>query len=398
MKNLRSAFNRVILFTVVALAITIFALVGCVSYRPTPARYKKEEAPERIISVAVMKNVRSVTLSSASLAIVKEGQRISLVSPSSLTLEDGFVRIGGQSYKMPVHIQGSPIITVDGKEYYGDLLIRRSLIINEIPLEEYLKGVLSQEVSDSWPLEALKAQAVVSRTYAIRRMVDNRDKEYDIEDTEMHQKFEYSDAHENINEAVAETRGIIILYNREPIEAFFHACSGGITESAGAVFSHDLPYLRSIPDPYCRDIDRFYWEYEVREEQIRLFLKDKLDESCRDLPLRDIKIKKKTGSGRASEFVLLFQNGKSCVLRGNMVRLALDPKQLKSLLIQRIQKKKVDGDLVFVFSGKGYGHGVGMSQWGAKVMAEHGFHYREILSYYYHGTRVGDVDSIAEPY
>jgi stage II sporulation protein D len=222
-------------------------------------------------------------------------------------------------------------------------------------------------------------------------MTANKDKEYDIENTEMHQVFEYREDNNNINRAVAETRGIIILYNREPVEAFFHACSGGITENSGDVFLRDLPYLRSIPDPYCRDIDRFSWTFEESAEQVRQSLKDILDEKFSDLPLQDVKIKKRTGSGRVSEFVLRFERGETAIVKGNKFRLALDPKQLKSLLIKRIQKKNVDGNLVFVFSGKGYGHGVGMSQWGAKVMAENGFRYRDILSYYYRGTRLGNV-------
>ena len=386
---MRLAFKTSIVLVMQVLL--VLALLGCVSSRPPRDRSKKEDIREKYISVAVEKNINTVVLSSDSLRIMSEDQNNSLISPSRLTLSDGVVKVDGKSYKLPVRIQGSHIITANGKQYHGDLLIHDGTMINVLPLEEYLKGVLSQEVSESWPLEALKAQAIVSRTYALRRIESNKDKEYDIEDTEMHQKFEYSEDNENINKAVTETKGIIILYNKEPIEAFFHACSGGITESAGDVFLRDLPYLHSVPDPYCRDIDRFSWTFEVSAEQIKQSLKDLLSEEYRDLQLKDVKIKNRTGSGRVREFVLRFEKGEPVTVKGNKLRLALDSKQLKSLLIQRIKKKNVDGDLVFMFSGKGYGHGVGMSQWGAKVMAEQGFKYRDILSYYYRRTRLGTM-------
>ena len=91
--------------------------------------------------------------------------------------------------------------------------------------------------------------------------------------------------------------------------------------------------------------------------------------------------------------MLYFDNGKRVIVKGNRFRLLLDSTKFKSLLIRRIEKKRGDNGLLFIFSGTGYGHGVGMSQWGAKIMADHGFRYDDILAYYYRGTRIGTLDA-----
>lgn len=368
-------------------------IAGCAGPRVVSRRVRVEE--ERLlIRVAVGRSTGSLDLSSDRLELVHEGAAEQLSSPLSLILGDGIVTAGGRSYRTPVRVRSSGTITVNGKEYYGDLLIEDNELINVLPLDEYLKGVLSQEVSESWPMEALKAQAVVSRTYAVRRIEGNRDSPYHVKDTQMHQKFEYTARNENINSAVETTRGQILLYRGEPIEALFHSCSGGITESAGNVFQQDLPYLRSAPDPYCRNIDMFTWTYEADGGSIVEALQGIIKDEVTSRKLLDIRIHRKTGSGRTAEFVLYFEGGQKATVKGNSFRLALDPRGLKSLLIRRIEKKRGTDGFIFVFSGTGYGHGVGMSQWGAKIMAEHGFRYNKILAFYYRGTRLGTLDSI----
>jgi stage II sporulation protein D len=377
----------VLLHCLVLLAI----ITACAGPGVALKKGKGRVAEEKVfIRVAVRRETGTLNLSSDRLELLYNGTLEPLPSAVSLVVANGNVTAEGRSYRTPVRIRSNGTISVNGKEFYGDLLIEDGLLINSLPLEEYLKGVLSQEVSESWPMEALKAQAVVSRTYAVRRMVKKKDDPYDVEDTQMHQKFEYTNQNENINRAVEVTRGEILLYRGEPIEAFFHSCSGGITESAGSVFQQDLPYLRSIPDPYCRNIEQFSWTYEADAKSIKSALKGILEEEYTDpaLDLRDVRIHRKTGSGRTAEFELYFEGGKPAVIQGNRFRLALDPKGLKSLLIRRIEKRRGEDGFIFIFSGTGYGHGVGMSQWGAKIMAEHGFRYENILAFYYRGTKL----------
>ncbi|MBA7556097.1 Amidase enhancer [subsurface metagenome] len=113
--------------------------------------------------------------------------------------------------------------------------------------------------------------------------------------------------------------------------------------------------------------------------------------------MKNIKIYKKTGSGRVKEFILIFEGNEKQILKGNTFRLALDPKVFRSLLIQGIKKKRINDEYIYTFSGKGYGHGVGLSQWGVKGMAEQGFAYERIVAYYYRGTQLGNYDMVSLP-
>ena len=390
---------------ILCLPVLLLLLAGCAGPRSVSrSGARRAEEQKLLIRVAVGEAAGVLNLASDRLELVRSSGNEVLPASVELVAGEEGVTIGGSPYSTPLHIRSGTTITVNGKEYYGDLLIEDGLLINILPLDEYLKGVLSQEVSESWPLEALKAQAVVSRTFAIKRMSGQmsgqKDGLYHVKDTLMHQKFEYSAHNENISRAVETTSGEILLFRGEPIEAFFHSCSGGVTERAGSVFQQDLPYLKSVPDPYCRNNDQFDWRFEASAESIVKALQSSLGEEdppnsdAPDRLLRDIRIYRRTGSGRAGEFELYLDGGKKVTVKGNRFRLALDSTKLKSLLIRRIEKRRGDDGLVFVFSGTGYGHGVGMSQWGAKIMADHGFRYDDILAFYYRGTKLGVFEGI----
>lgn len=376
-------------------------LAGCAGYHPV-TRSSSEKIPREtiFIRVAVDRGVHTILLSSEGLEMSSGTDTIQLVSEVAVTIAGREVTVDGRKYVSPLYFKSDLTITVNGKECYGDLRIENGVLVNVIPIEVYLKGVLSREVSESWPIEALKAQAVVSRTYALRRMADRRDAPYHLEDTTRHQVYEYSVQNENINLAVEATRGEILLYKDGLIEAFFHSSSGGITESAGSVFQHDLPYLRSMPDPYSRDVDSFVWTFALEQTAMIDALRPLIDSECNTQgvyrALSEIRIYGKTGSGRVREFALHFKGGRPCLVKGNSFRLAVGPREMKSLLIRRIEKKKDGGRTAFVFTGTGYGHGVGMSQWGAKQMAERGFHYDDILSFYYRGAKLGTTEDVRE--
>lgn len=305
-----------------------------------------------------------------------------------IEVNDGYIIVNGMTYTTPVYFQSPQKMRINGKEYFGSILVQDRFIINILPVEEYLKGVLSSEVAESWPAEALKAQAVVSRTFAYRKILNNKDTLYDVDDTTMYQKFDYNESNSRINSAVLDTEGIIILYQNEPIEAFFHSNSGGVTENCRDIFQKDLPYLRSIPDPYSSKNEDTLWTFSITEKEIKNALNGIIKHEYESLTLRDIRIYKKTGSRRAGEFLLIFERNQKQIIKGNTFRLAVGPKFLKSLLIHNIQRARGKGGYIFTFSGRGYGHGVGLSQFGAKKMAEQGFSYRDIVAYYYRGTRI----------
>lgn len=378
------------------LSMILFFLYGCTGLAPgISEREGKPRIQPITIRVAVEKNRQRFDVASRNGLLMTGGEQVKLPASATLLTKEGYLTFNGRHYALPVSVTGSHTIQMNGKQYIGELIVHEGLVVNVLPLEEYLKGVLSQEMSEAWPIEALKAQAVISRTYAFKKMLENRSSLYDIERTEVHQKFEYEDHNERINTAIANTRGIILVYQGQPIEAFFHSCSGGRTENCRDVFQRDLPYLRSIPDPYCLKNERSFWSYSVESERMKELLHEMLDEDHRSLSLYDVRMYGKTGSGRVKEFKLVFGNGRSQIIRGNAFRLALDPKAFKSLLIHSIERERTAGGWKFRFSGRGYGHGVGLSQWGAKGMAEQGFTYREILSFYYRRTSLGTYRSLS---
>jgi len=369
----------------------LLLLIGCVSrtYR-VPDRPEKAEPEPVTILVVIGKSIEEINLQSDNAVLLNAGKSTKLPTRSVIEVNDGYIIVNGKHYTTPVYFQSPNKMRINGKEYFGSILVQDRFIINILPVEEYLKGVLSSEVAENWPVEALKAQAVVSRTFAYRKILNKKDTLYDVDDTTMYQKFDYSEINSRINSAILDTNGIIILYQNEPIEAFFHSNSGGVTENCRDIFQKDLPYLRSIPDPYSSKNQDTFWTFSMTGKEIKAALKGIIMQEYESLVLRDIRICKKTGSRRAGEFLLIFERNQRQVIKGNTFRLAVDPKSLKSLLIHNIHRARAKGGYTFTFSGRGYGHGVGLSQFGAKRMAEQGFSYRDIIAYYFRGTRLGN--------
>jgi stage II sporulation protein D len=322
--------------------------------------------------------------------------------PAELVISPEGVHTPRGPVPLPALIRCTEPLVIGSARYHGTLLVTPEHLINLLPLELYVAGVVAAEVSPDWPLEALKAQAVVSRTFAYRKMLAAREQPYDVRDTVMDQRFLLSDPHPAVERAVRGTRDQLILYRNRPIEAFFHSCSGGRTERSGSVFQADLPYLQSVPDPFCTD-ERSAWSATFDLARV-----DRAVASCLETPgdpaswtegsgtpgegrsvLQEIRMGRRTSSGRVGEFVLLFSGGKQATVPGNRFRLAVGPREMKSLLITRMSHERRDGRVLVTFQGRGYGHGVGMSQWGAYHMAVRGYDYRRIIAHYYRGVRIG---------
>lgn len=248
------------------------------------------------------------------------------------------------------------------------------LKVEEIPLEQYVLGVLSGEVHADWPVEALKAQAVASRTYALYRKERPKGSEggqmYDVESTVQAQVFDKRRKYPpNFENAVEETQGETLRYEGKVIPAFFHSTCGGIGERADAVWAEEFPPpLNQIhEDPYCKDSPRYRWSYETDPQELR----------------GEIQVLERSETGRV-DLLLLTSEGEDQELTGNQLREKVGYDKIKSTLFD------VDTTGVRpVFTGLGAGHGVGLCQWGAKGMAEQGYGYREILGFYYPGAEIG---------
>jgi stage II sporulation protein D len=380
-------------FYTVCGAVAVMAIASCGSAPPPRERARSESGRpiEEYIRIAIMEYEHTVHISIRGGTLSSGKQTLTMDSPKTLTVYDDSLVVEENKLQLPVTIESPSPLHINDRPVYGHLIIEDGYIINQLPIDVYVTGVLNGEVPSSWPLEVLKAQAVISRTYAQLRIMQYDDKLFHAGSSELFQKYEYTQNSDAIERAVRDTMNEILLYQDQPIEAFFHACSGGRTENSRDVFQKDLPYLRSIPDPYCAKNERFFWTYTVPADHIAesLYEYGLTDDYVKNI--RDIRIHDRTGSGRVASFSVQPEGHERLIIPGNSMRLAIDAKSFKSLLITRISRHMSGGKTEFTFEGRGYGHGVGMSQWGAKEMADQGFTYRDILHYYYRGTRVGTV-------
>lgn len=258
-------------------------------------------------------------------------------------------------------------------------------IIETVPFEEYIVGVLAGEMPSNFEEEALKAQAVAARTYVMKKLNNNFNKDYDVVDTVENQVYisdeelrktwqdQYQERINKFRKAVVETKGEYLTYNGEVIEALFFSTSVGKTENSEEIFSKKLPYLRSVDSSWDAEVSPVFndsFEFSLQEFYERLNIKynDKIS----------FKIIKTTSTGRIKTVKI---NG--IEFSGSSIFDLLD---LRSTFFDINQV----GNNVIV-NTKGYGHGVGMSQYGAQAMAKKGYNYKDILSYYYQGTKLQKI-------
>lgn len=268
-------------------------------------------------------------------------------------------------YRSILEITGSDI-SINGIVYRGGFrIINRNnsmLVINIVPLEEYLYGVVPSEMPYYWHQEALKTQAVLARTYTLNRIKSGVGKDYDLENTENSQVYKGKSAeYSSTTDAVNSTKGEVIYYENVIANVYFHSTCGGHTESPKNVWSvKSPPYLNGVECQYCKDSPWAEWERRIKREQWDEFIKD----SNIELEINS--------SGRLSRL-----NG----IEGTKIRSIF---KLPSTFIVGIEVRENE----VIVKGKGYGHGVGVCQWGTKKMAEVGFSYRDIISYYLPGVTV----------
>jgi stage II sporulation protein D len=280
-------------------------------------------------------------------------------------------------------------VRFNGREYAGRLDLMRSgegtlAVVNDLPLEEYLVGVLRAESSERWPLEALRAQAVASRTYAAYHRRLNAAKPYHVVASTAHQQFAGRVPEGSpIWAAVQETTGQVLRWEGELFPAFYHTNSGGYTDDPRQIFgTRNMPGLRPVVCPLAAGTPHFAWTLDLRLGDLAEMLRrGQVGVGA----VRSIEVTERTASLRATVVTVRGTAGTQR-LRGNDFRRIIGYDTLKSTLFA----VAVDGT-VARFSGRGYGHGIGMCQWGAKGMAEHGASADRILAFYYPGATLGTL-------
>jgi len=256
-------------------------------------------------------------------------------------------------------------------------------IINYISVEEYLYGVVPMEMPDSWEIQALMAQAIAARTYALYIKEKSSDRDFDVETTTSFQVYGGYDSEKvKTNHAVKTTRGKVLSYHGKLIVAYFHSNSGGHTEDSRNVWGADLPYLRGVPDFFSENIPNDNWECFIKYKDV----KKKLNKLGFEIgSIKKIKSELTSKSGRTTMVTLASGKEKSQIT-GNNFRIKVGADVLRSTLFKAVPRK--NGVL---FKGKGFGHGVGLSQWGAYKMAQAGYTYKEILMHYYQGVSIVNI-------
>ena len=254
--------------------------------------------------------------------------------------------------------------------------------VARVSLEPYVERAVAGEVWASWPAEALKAQAVVARTYALHQRRRNAAQGHDVESNVLSQRFARGPVARRIRDAARATRGQYLSYSNAPILAAFHSSAGGRTASALEVWGEDLPYLRPVESPDDAAPD-FFWSYRIGVDDLRAALREAGFESSGRARARVVE---RSPSGRAARVELL-----GAKLSGRDLREVLGGRALRSALFDvRIE----DGSVRFL--GSGAGHGVGLCQWGARELALRGKSYSEILAHYYPGTGLARLGARAD--
>lgn len=285
------------------------------------------------------------------------------------------------------------VVFFDNKPYRGKIEVlpmgEGVALVNLVDLEDYLKGVLYNEVSHYWPMEALKAQAVVARSYALYRIQNPKGGFYDLTAGEDSQVYRGVNAERyRLNLAIDSTRGEILVYEGAVLPAFYHSCCGGKTEPASELWdglSGVGPINQSVDDPYCKISPHFRWKCAVASFDLIAGLSGF---GVKGELVRELVIKERTASGRAKVVQICTEEG-CWDLSGKDLRRALGPSRIKSLFFRA--NVLLNGRAV-EFQGKGWGHGVGMCQWGAYAMALQGKDYRQILGFYYPGANLTRVE------
>jgi len=257
--------------------------------------------------------------------------------------------------------------------------------IKEMYLEEYLMGVVAAEMDPNWPREALAAQAIVARTFTLRKIeaggVEQRgtDASTDIEEFQAYSAERIND---NVRQAVTDTRGMVATYQGDLIHAWFHADGGGLTAASAAEglgFEGEAPYIHSIEDP------GFEITLPENKSWTASFPISEVKEAVQELTGNDpgeintVEVVETGPSGRVTRVRL-----GDVTVSGPGLRLALGSTVMRSAFWESVNIQ----DEQLVITGKGYGHGVGMSQWGAKAMAEQGSNPEEIVKHFFNDIQI----------
>lgn len=442
------------------------------------------------IRVGVVCGAPSVSISGVSLKGVSGGKRVSVPARFTARAAGNRIIIGGKRYTSPLRLTSPRVIRCGKIAYCGTLDLRagagRLTVVNTLDVEQYLRGVLGFEISPKWPVESLRAQAVISRSYALHQMGRHSRQGFDVCPTDHCQVYRGANVHHaSTDRAIRETRGRVLTYNGKIAQAFFSSDAGGSTSDAADVWGRKIPYLTVKSEPFVSTSPKAAWQLRLSSREIEKALERK---GQRIGSLKKISIIRRDKAGRPIRLAFYGTAG-SCEMTSAAFRMAVGARKVRSTQFEfspvgnrgihpfsvgtpvrpvrkatrynydtaplsateehqlqtltdqkrfsvderldmmlypgrrRYYLDKALGKLKKSFNpetvvkkaevphpvsgskkagpssvtpsggyitlyGRGWGHGVGLSQWGAKSMAEHGWSAEKILAFYYPGTRI----------
>ena len=411
----------------------------------------------------------SLTLTDAS------GKKVSFTSAVQIVQKSpGIVTAGSTNLKLPVLIKSNGLVLWNNRPYRGYFRLiaeggRSFNVVNLVGVEDYLKGVLKMEVNPAWPIEALKAQAIIARTYAFRSRNKHGSSGFDLCPTDHCQVYRGVNAEDAaLSRAVDSTRGMVLKYQGVFAATFYHSDSGGHTADVASVWGSSIPYLKGKPEPLQYESPYSSWQVTLSLSEIQRILSSK---GINVGNLTSLQVGSTDRAGRAETIILKGTAGLTTikssqfrtfmgsnrirstfftiggetppmplqstgvsptgVSKGEPVPLTPKDEQLliaftkkgvfnteelmdmlirpenRSIHLRRAMERQSGNNTslasaakmptsfptgtAITFSGRGWGHGVGMSQWGAKSLSESGWDHRRILQYYFPGTAIAKV-------
>lgn len=339
-----------------------------------------------LLRVAIEQGASQVKVGSSTEAVVKDaaGQKLGKIAAMNAFVaqpsSNGVGLEQMQSKALWIEPTGNGFAYIGDRWYRGKTLVvpndKGLTAVNYVDLEQYLYSVVGSEVGSKWPQEALKAQAVAARTYAIYKRKSANSSVYDLGDTPAWQVYNgVATESASTRAAVNATAGQVLTYKNQIILAAFHACSGGHTENSEDVWLQRLPYLRGVRD-FAQNISACQWEKVLTGQQINNLI---------------------TGLGNVLSLTPSFTRYgsiKSIKFVGDRGTRELKGDDVRNVLGLRSTYFTITPEPSGLrLSGRGWGHGLGMSQWGAYNLAQHGANYLQILGHYYRGTSLAKIQT-----
>jgi stage II sporulation protein D len=404
----------------VALLLLLAILTGCKERKLTLPTPQMDINPQFWIRILLLNNVGECTLKTGSPCSISDSQpqitekRIERIDvPIEIKLIEGKIAVADETFtgdNIVIRPDSPYIFNLNGDDYRGKLKLivnpdGNSLdVINIIPPEPYLAGVVGAEMPDYWEPEALKAQAIAARTYCFyTKNQFGVNRTYDMKKTAANQVYRGLSAESaQVWDAVNQTKGQVLICKQNDgtediFPAYYSSTCGGHTENSENVFGDSFEPLIGVPCPYCRNVAKpkfFFWPvilYDAADVTSKLFQRYPQLKTLGKITTITVAGQIDHGEfSRLTKIKLIGSSGKSDFLRAEDFRLTIDPtgQKIKSTACQIVKWR----DKWAFLSGRGWGHGVGMCQCGAQGMARKGKNSMQILSYYYPNSKLSTID------